>query len=594
MEYLALYPWFEALSPEHIAAFVLAALMPLAFALFIFGTLLTAVLRLLGLSHPNHYRFLPRLPWRSVYKVKMAVSQWFEQNFRFGRHSTGSFAGSLSLLTLIFKPKQLFLGRAPIAGFGTMQPVGTDVKTHFFCYAASGAGKTTWLITALSCWNGSAWIIDPKGQVTDALARSNKKRDWIILNPYDIENTAQWNPFDDIKAAMLRENEDAAVKWAMRLGEALVITPEGSKQPYFTDTSRGFVVGLVLHIITYHEQECWNLAYLRELIIFGYRVFDEHGNLESTSGESRELLYKLMHENHSFDFAVAGSAAAFINASADVSGNLLSTLMEQTKWLDIPSVKHMLSATTRPLSDAKTRDDVVFSLVLPVLSIREELQPLVRAYTNFTVYTFESIKKKKGQCLMCIDEIQAQNYNKTIDISLPVGRSYGLTVLGIAQDISGMKAKSAYQDTWEAFTGNASAVLWMGSNHSSNLDYLSKILGKKTIIEKDRRTGKKIYREVPVMDAEQIARLLDPDRGNVIVTRAGKRPLLLKNDPYFKALPVTKYDADPEHGDSFWRAITRFFLNRKPKAVKRDALTMQAGKDLAHTKNIRGVNNDEY
>lgn len=549
--------------PENPYILTALAFVALWLALFLFKNILIAVLRFWGLSSPNQYRLFPRVPWRSVYKIRMAVAIWIEQVLRMGKHSTGGFAGALTAMSQIYTPNTIFMGRVWIAGFTTLQPVGLPISRHLMVYAMTGAGKTTWLITMLSQWEGSVCMTDPKGQVTYGLARCDKKRDWVILNPYDTQNTAQWNPFDDIKFAMEREGEMAAVKWAMRLAQALIITPEGSKQPYFTDTSRGFVVGLVLHMLSHHPEEHHNLGTMRELIIHGYRVFNDDGSLESTAKESRALLYKSMSENPAFEGAVAGGAAGFMSASGDTAGNLVSTLQEQTKWLDLPSVRHMLAETTRPLSDAKTRDDIVFSFVVPVLSLREELKPLLRAFTNFTTYTFEAVKEKEGQCLCIIDEVQAQGYNQTLEVALPVARSYGQTIVAVAQDLEGMKA--AYPNTYQSFVGNADAVMWMGTNHPMNLETISKTLGKRTHVTTDNRTGKKHYREVNVMEAEQVARLLAPESGNIIVTRAGKRALRLKNDPYFKALPVTAYDADPDHGDTWPRAVMRFFLNRFPK-----------------------------
>ena len=243
-------------------------------------------------------------------------------------------------------------------------------------------------------------------------------------------------------------------------------------------------------------------------------------------------------------------------------GNVLSTLQEQTKWLDLPSVRQMVSRTTRPFSDLKTRDDVVMAFTAPVLSIRQELKPLVRLFTNFTAYTFESVKEKKGQCLKIVDELQAQGYNETIEVGLPVARSYGETFVGIAQDEEGMKG--SYPKTYQAFTGNADAVLWMATEHPSNTGPLSKMLGEKTAIDKDRYSGRKSYRNVPVMDQDQVRRFLEPDSGNIIVTRAGKRPIKLKNDPFYKALPITRYDADPDHGDALLRKLTRLLLTWRP------------------------------
>lgn len=212
-----------------------------------------------------------------------------------------------------------------------------------------------------------------------------------------------------------------------------------------------------------------------------------------------------------------------------------------------------------PLSVLKTRNDVVFTLNIPLYSLREELRDVARLIQNLVCYTFESVKPRKGTCLMVVDEVQAQGYNQSLEISLPVARSQGLLIVAITQDVEGLKA--SYPKTYQGFIGGADVVLWMGSAHPQNLTMLSQILGKKTIIEKDKHTSRKSYRDVEVMSPEQIGRFLDPTNGNMIVTRAGKRAWRLKIDPYFTALPVWRYCPDPDHSEALLRRISRFVLS---------------------------------
>jgi len=266
-----------------------------------------------------------------------------------------------------------------------------------------------------------------------------------------------------------------------------------------------------------------------------------------------------MQDNPAFDGAIVGAASAMASASGQTGGNVRSTLQEQTKWLDIPAVKNVLRSTTLPLSELKTRDDVVFSLTAPVLSIREELAPLCRLLTNMTAYTFEAITKKKGQCLTIVDELPSQGYNETLEIMLAVARSYGQTVLGISQNIELMK--KTYPKSWSMFSAEADAVYWLATNSNDTANHLAyQTLGRKTHVLTDRYTGEKSYREADVMDADQVKRFLSPGSDNLIVTRAGLRALKLKNEPYFKALPVWKYAADPAHRETFLRRIMREFF----------------------------------
>ena len=551
--------WWMHLSIEQQIGYILlslACLIAAQLCLFILKNVLVWLLQQFGLSTPVLYSRMPRLPWRLPLKVYLSVKRWYEFVIKLGKGSTGGFSSSLSVQTHLYKPSQVLLGRAYFLGFGLMQSVGIKIARHIMVYAMTGAGKTTWLIAMLSVWRGSAWIIDPKGQVFDALA-SHDKREWIGLFPDEPERTAKWNPFDDIKFAMERNGLRAGVKWSKRLARALVVTPPKSNSPYFSDTARKFVSSLVLFIISSYPEEQHNLGTLFELACFGVRVYNDDGSLESSQEESYALLLKLMLESTAFGNDIAAGAAAMCSSSGKTSGDVLSTLQEQLSWLSDESVRYMLSGTTRPISDAKTRDDVVFALVAPVLSLKEELKPLARLWTNFTIYTFEAIKKSKGLCLTIVDETQSIGANPTLQAALAFVRSYKQVMVIISQDREGMKAEFKSVD---AFTGNADAVLWMATNHPNNIEYLNKTLGKRTITQKDKRTGHKTYREVDVMTEEQIGRFLSPDSGNMIVTRAGGRAMRLKISKYFNELPVWAYAPDPDHKEPILRRIARFVL----------------------------------
>ena len=163
--------------------------------------------------------------------------------------------------------------------------------------------------------------------------------------------------------------------WAIRIAEAMIVTPTGSRTPFFSDTARGFVVGVILHVISFHEEDDHNLPFVRDLIVRGYQVFDDNG-VEMTKGrEAHDLLLRKMQRNTAYSGAISGAAAAITSAGGETAGNVRATLQEQTKWLDIPEVRHALRSSSFNLADLKTRKDVVFSVVAPVFSIREELAP---------------------------------------------------------------------------------------------------------------------------------------------------------------------------------------------------------------------------
>lgn len=526
------------------------------------------LLRMLGLSHPAQYRKFPRIPWRLPLRLWLGFCGWRERVFRLSKLSSGGFSGALATLTNIHSSKKLLLGRAYAFGFPLLQPIGVKVSRHIKLFAMTGAGKTTLLITMLSCWKGSALVVDPKGQITQALARKDRKRSWRVFDPYSVTGlpSISFNVFDVIKEAVQRDGSSAAVLWAQRIAQCLIHTPEGAKSPYFYDIARGFTTGLILHILSVHGENEHHLPFLRSLIIEGYRVFDEEtGKEETTGNEALLLLLDAMQRNPAYEGVIAGAASAVINAGGETLGNILSTLQEQTKWLDVPALRAKLKHSDISLPELKTREDIVLSLVAPVLSVREELRECFTLFINMSAYTFEAVKQKKGQCLFVVDELPSLGYNPIIEVLLPVARSQGITFIGISQDIEILK--KPYPKSWESFIGNADVVIWMGSNHEATLKYLSEVLGFKTLSEVDRYSGRTSYRQVRVAESDQLRRFLDPNAGRMIATRAGKRALKLVNEPYFKGLPVWRYDPDPDHKEPLLRRITRLLLWQRPKPL---------------------------
>ncbi len=555
----------DSLTPENIIFITAFYGVHVVAALFAARTVLTYFGRKFGLYNPTQFSKWPRIPWRPFYRVYSNINNWYEKVFLIGnRGATGGFASTLTMFSLLFKSGHIHLGRAYGWGFGLLQPIGIKVKRHLFMIAMTGSGKTTALKTMLATWKGSAFGIDAGGQITDSLCEHDPHRQWFIFDPDGISNhkSININFFDIIKEAIKRErNEDVAVKWASRIAFALVVIPSGSKSPYFYDVSREFLAGLILHVLTHHAEEDHHLPFVRDVIVHGYPMFDEKNKKLTIGNEAHELLFKIMSENSAFNGFIAGGVSALQSASGETGGNVRSTLQAETRLLDFPNVRAHLMHSDISLSSLKTRDDIVLMFIASIYSLREDLSRLSRLLTNMIAYIFNDIREYKGLCLLIADELPSQGYNPTVEVILSTSRNDKLVFLGACQSVEQMRG--IYKNTNNSFIGESDATFWMGGNHPDNAQLLSRILGKKTIVEKDRYTGRKTYRQVSIMESEQVTRYLDPDSDELIVTLASGRALKLKNDPHFKALSVRRYAADPDHKETLLRRITRFFFCRE-------------------------------
>lgn len=536
------------------------------FYAYIGRTLHASVGRWFGIFHPGHYRWWPRLPWRGSFNLLMVAKRWHERVFKMGKKSTGGFVGVLGTFALLFKPGMIYLGNAYAYGVGLLQPVGVKVQRHLMMIAMTGAAKTVQVITMIVCSKLNAFVVDPKGQVIRALM----KLGGLNIFQIDLDNqlgteTARFNPFDCIKAAMKRAGdnpidvETAAVRWATFIADALVIVPKGAKTPYFYTASREFIKGLILFILDALPEEQHNLIQVRRFIIQGYVIPDDGDQRGTTAAEAHDFLLHLMGKNEAFGGAIIGAVAAIRKASGETGGNVWSTLSDETAFLDYPKFQYILTASSFDLEWLKTRVGYVVALVASVGTLRQQGARFSRLLTILTARTFEEVKRRKSLCLFVVDELVSQGFNDVFLWMLAVGRSYGVIFLGIIQNLELLKA--TYPDQFKTFLGQADVVIWMGSADEDNKTYLCKALGKVTKEDKDKQTGRISTEVVNVMDEDQIDRFLDPDGNRIIVTRAGKRALRLVKGPYFRELPVWAYSPDPDHKEAVLRRLTRSILS---------------------------------
>jgi hypothetical protein len=107
----------------------------------------------------------------------------------------------------------------------------------------------------------------------------------------------------------------------------------------------------------------------------------------------------------------------------------------------------------------------------------------------------------------------------------------------------------------------------MGTDDHKTLKDLSEELGTTMVDEVvsggafSKGPARVDRREHPLMHPHQLREALDPERGQFIVTRAGKPPIIVGYGPNDRTLPVWKYDPDPGYRETFLRALTRKVVN---------------------------------
>lgn len=597
--YLLSYIW---ITPE--SWFGLIAAILLSWWLYVTAIRLAWVIpgRIFGFYNPANFRFFTWLwiPWRPFYRhLWLRFSWWKEEVFSIGKVSTARTAGIFETLAYVYKPGDIYLGRFRPYAIPAFQPVGIDGGTgrHLCMIAGTGGGKTAHLITMLGLHDGTAFIIDPKGQIARVMAGRmadggngviGKGMKVCILDPSGTVTEhpsllAKWNPFDELRRAGERaaarglNRENAIVDFALKMVDGLIIR-YAKENPFWPGAARDFLHGLILYVYKTESPERQTLGRLYELLTVG--LPEKVPDTSKYTGFD-VLLYE-MSKNTAFGGVIAQSAAGIQDASDGTSGNLLITMREQLQWLKLPALRKVSEFSSFYLEELHGGKLILF-VCAKLTDMKKTFPGWFRLLSVLALAVFEDINRPlKHPCLFALDEFPSLGKIEALETAAPYMRSFGVRLLVVAQNI---RQLSDNYENWETFTGNSECTWWMATQHDDNLTHLEKKLGKATVKERlgppwwwpfSRHRAQYGRREREVMTAEEIKRFLA--RNNVIVTR-GQRAFLLKPEPYFKALPVCFYDRDTNYREkrprSFTRKIFAWFIaprNTGPVILPREDL----------------------
>ena len=586
-----------------------------------------------GLYNPERFRlWLWLFPfsyiWRWLYSgIWLRIAFWWEEMFRFRHTASARFAGCREVMALVYRQGMAPLGNLRVLGIGLFQSVAMRMHKHWIMVAGTGGGKTTFLITLLGLGKAfPCFVIDPKGQMAAALAKrlgkggqgiKGKGLDTHFLDPKRTvrgQTTSSWNVFDEIFHAVERRKkrnqealekarkrgktppnkllkpEDAAVIYALRIADGLVVR-HGKDSAYWSNSAKDFLVGLILYVYLVEPPERRNLVRLYSLLCNGLPE-------ETPPGRNPfDVLLFRMTQMQDFVGVIAASASTLANTAKETRGSIIGTMMEALKWLKNPAIRAICLSSDFQLASLK--DNLALFLCAPTSDIRGEMSGWFRLLTILTLTIFEELQhvKSKLPCWLILDEGPSLGKIEFLETAAAVLRSYGVRLLFIAQDLG--QIRTLY-DNWQTFLSNAAAITFLSVADPETLNFIEQNLGKARV---RRKLGRRWYRpfsaepprvtedEHVIMTSDQIARFLSPERGNLIVMRSGARPLKLKVAPYFKALPIHFYEADPDYPEAPLRALTRKarallhtfltrlrVLQRKARALLRRFLTLRVAR----------------
>lgn len=368
------------------------------------------------------------------------------------------------------------LARLPLEDPGA--PVCSTPEHHTLIVARTRTGKGTRVIVpTLLRYEGSAFVIDPKGEnaaVTARVRRDQMHQNIHILNPWnELGETfpsrnlppATYNPLD-----ILERSDPNAVALAQALAAAICPAPANAKDSFWQGSAANMLAGVFLWLADQAEVtgERKTLGRAREIVSLSRKEF------------TKKYL-TLMAASEAFDGAIREMAAPFIDLADETYSGIMSNLAENTKFLSDPQVKASTATSSFSMEDLATRKTTVY-VVIPTDRMATQ-KTWLRLIVAAGMHTFKRPRKQRDsrhRCLFLIDEFAALGRLDDLPLDIATMGGFGVDFALVVQGLD--QLKDHYGEARGTILSNCAYKWFCNLNDLDSAKYLSDTLGKKTVV----------------------------------------------------------------------------------------------------------------
>jgi len=374
----------------------------------------------------------------------------------------------------------------------------TQRNLNALIIGSSGSGKSRYYVMPnLAQANTSFLVTDPKGEVQRAMGQGLKDKGYQIrsLNLIDFDRSDTFNPLRYFNP------EQAEVDCAI-LVENLITNTSGQKPSgnsdfwekaeralltafvsyiYFTKGAQGTLIDVVdmlakMQASEENEESISEIDAIFESTAEYIEMFDQ--NPDEYDHEATVMLNGLRFSCSQYNIYTQGAG--------ETKKSIIISLGVRMAPLHMAQLRRILGSDTIDADQVGKRRSAIF-LVIPdshqafsfIASIFYEL------FFERNMYLADHNPSGRlevpVQCFM--DEFANIGKLPSFERKIAVIRSRGISTSIIMQTYA--QGKSLYKDDWETIVGNCDSLLFLGGNEPSTTEFISKRLGKETIISQD-------------------------------------------------------------------------------------------------------------
>lgn len=328
-------------------------------------------------------------------------------------------------------------------------PILYGEDRHLLTIAPTGAGKGRGVIIPnLLRFEGSAIVIDPKGETWHVTARRRKEmgQEVRLLDPFGAvsKKTDSLNPFDLFQRPGALLDADAEMLASLLAGDAGF-----HKEPFWDNWGRSLMAGVIAAVAETASPSERHFGKVREILMTDDAVYNLAGLVEN-----HENLNRLSKQNIS----------SFLPITEQTRSGILSTTQSYLKVVNSDSALRSLSRSTIDLAAVRRGDPMTIYIVIPPDKL-ESHGALLRLWVGALMLTVMGRRRRpKRSTLFLLDECAQLGEFGPLRQSMTLLRGYGLQVWPFFQDLS--QLQRLYPKDWRTLFNNAGVFQLFGvANH---------------------------------------------------------------------------------------------------------------------------------
>lgn len=352
-------------------------------------------------------------------------------------------------------------------------PVFSKPENHTLIVARTRTGKGTRIIVpTLLDYDGSAVVIDPKGENAAITARARKflGQEVHVINPWGELaaafaarglSPATFNPLD-----VLNRGDPNAVAVAQALARAVCPSSPGDKDAYWQGSAANVLAAVFLWI-TDQPGETKTLARAREII--------------SLSRKDFTATYLVpMAASSAFHGAIREMVSPYLDLADETYSGIMANLSENTKFLSDPQIKAATARSSFDMADLIRKPTSVYLVIPPdrIDTQRTWLRLIVAAVMH-TFRRYPLDQRPGHRCMVLMDEFPALGRMPDMPSDIATMAGYGIDFTLIVQGID--QLKDHYGKAAAALLSNCAYKWFCNVLDLESAKYLSDTLGKTTV-----------------------------------------------------------------------------------------------------------------